>query len=259
MKMKLSAQNVALMAVFAALYYILSLITPYIPAIAIPEVKISLEALIATIFGLILGPYLGALTAFLGTFVSWTLPPGSMSPYVMPFLLAPPINALVTGLIYYKKWKAGFLVFCILITAFLFTPPVQPLTENFHIGVAVLWDKILALLLILPCAKFAGKLSTPKTLPLFYFLLAFIGNQADNMWGSLAFAVPVVYEGIFGLQLDVVRFLFVVSPFVYPAIRITQAVIAAIIAIPLMKALKNTPWLWQETTIISSKIGIHQK
>lgn len=49
--MKLSAQNVALMAVFAALYYVLSLITPYIPAVAIPEIKISLEALIASIFG----------------------------------------------------------------------------------------------------------------------------------------------------------------------------------------------------------------
>jgi hypothetical protein len=39
------------MAVFAALYYVLSLITPYVPAVAIPEIKISLEALIASIFG----------------------------------------------------------------------------------------------------------------------------------------------------------------------------------------------------------------
>jgi len=250
-QMKLSAQNVALMAVFAALYYVLSLITPYVPAVAIPEIKISLEALIASIFGLILGPYLGALTAFVGTFVAWTLPPGSMNPYGMPFLLSPPVNALVTGLIYYKKWKAGFLVFGLLIIAFLFTPPVQPLPENFHVGIAVLWDKIIALLLILPCVKFAKRLSTSETLPFLYFFLTFIGNQADNMWGSLAFAIPVVYEGIFGLPLDTVRFLFVVSPFVYPAIRLVQAVIATIVAVPLMKALKGTHWLWQETTILS--------
>jgi uncharacterized membrane protein len=248
---KLSAQNVALVAVFAALYYVLSLITPYVPAVAIPEIKISLEALIATIFGIILGPYLGALTAFVGALVAWTLPPGSMSPYGMPFLLSPPMNALVTGLIYYKKWKAGFLAFCLLIIAFLFTPPVQPFPQNFHVGIAVLWDKVIALSLILPCVIFAKQLSTSKTLPFLYFLLAFIGNQADNMWGSLAFATPLVYEGIFGLPLDAVRFLFVVSPFVYPAIRLVQAVIATFVAVPLTKALKGTPWLWQEATILS--------
>jgi hypothetical protein len=239
------------MAVFAALYYILSLITPYVPAVGIPEIKISLEALIASLFGLILGPYLGALTAFIGATVSWTLPPVGMSPYSMPFLLSPPLNALVSGLIFYKKWKTGFLVFGLLIIAFFFTPPTLPFQENLYVGIAVVWDKIIALLLILPCAKFARQLSVLETTPLF-FLLTFIGNQVDNMWGALAFATPVVYEGIFGLPLETVRFLFVVSPFAYPAIRIMQAVIATIIAVPLLKALRNTHWLWQEKTIIST-------
>ena len=249
--MRLSTQNVALMAVFAALYYVLSLITPYIPAIAIPEIKISLEALIASIFGLILGPYLGGLTAFVGVLVSWTLPPGSMSPYSMPFLLSPPVNAIVTGLIYYKKWKAGFLLFGMLIIAFMFTPPLQPISENLYVAIA-LWDPLLALLLILPCVKFAKRLSTSKSSSLLYFLLTFIGNEADNMLGLLVFAMPIVYEGIFGLQVEAVRFLFVVSPFAYFAIRFIQAVIATVIAIPLMKTLKGTPWIWQEATIISS-------
>ncbi|MGQ9551276.1 MAG: ECF transporter S component [Candidatus Bathycorpusculaceae bacterium] len=252
--MRLNAQNVALIAVFAALYYVLSLVTPHIPAVAIPEVKISLEALFATIFGLILGPYFGALAAFTGAVVAWVLPPSGMTPYGMPFLISPPINALVTGLIYYKKWKTGFLVLSLLIVAFLFTPPTQPFSENFYVGVAVLWDKIIALLLILPCVKLAGKLSAPKTLPLLYFLIAFIGNQADNMWGSLAFAIPVVYEGIFGLPLETVRFLFIISPFAYPAIRLIQAVAATIIAVPLMKALENTKWLWQEQTILPPRL-----
>jgi hypothetical protein len=249
-KVKLTTRNVALAAIFAALYYVLSLITPYVPAIAIPEIKISLEALIASIFGLVLGPYLGALTAFLGAFVAWTLPPGSMSPYGLPFLLSPPINALVTGLIFYKKWKGGFLVFSLLIIAFLFTPPVQPITENFIVAIAVLFDKIIALLLILPCVKFAKQLSAGQG-SLFYFLLAFMGNQADNMWGSFIFATPIVYNGIFGLPLGSVRSLFVVSPFAYPAMRLIQAFIAMLIAVPLMKTLKGTPWLWKKETILS--------
>ncbi|MEM2999206.1 MAG: hypothetical protein QXX34_01610 [Candidatus Bathyarchaeia archaeon] len=251
MDLKLTSRNVALAAIFAALYYVLSLITPYVPAIAIPEIKISLEALIASILGLILGPYLGSLTAFIGAIVAWSLPPGNMNPFGLPFLLSPPINALVTGLIFYKKWKGSFLLFTLLAAAFIFTPPVQPITENFYIAMAVLFDKIIALLLILPCVKFTKQLAAGQG-ALFCFLLTFIGNQADNMWGSFIFATPLVYERIFGLSVDTVRFLFMASPFAYPAIRLIQAFIATLIAVPLMKTLEGTPWLWQKETILSS-------
>ena len=249
--MKLTTRNVALIAIFAALYYILSLISPKIP-ISVSGISISIEALIATIFGLVLGPYLGAATALLGAFVTWTLPPVGMAPVGLPFLLSPPINALVTGLIYYKKWKWGFLIFSGLIIAFLFTPPVQPLTENSIVAIAVLFDKIIAALLILPCVKFAKQLSAGQGVA-FYLLIAFIGNQADNMWGSFIFATPMVYASPFfgGLSVDAVRFAFLVSPFAYPAIRLIQAFIAMLIAVPLMKTLKGTPWLWQKETILS--------
>ncbi len=247
--MRLSTEQVALMAIFASLYYVLSIFTPYVPAIGVPQIKISLEALTASIFGLILGPYLGTLTAFVGAFVAWTLPPGSMSPYGMPFLLSPPLNALVVGFLYYKKWKAAFATCGLLIIAFLFLPPSQPLTENSLVAIAVLWDKVIALLLILPCVRFAKRLSLPETLPILYFLLAFIGNQADNMWGADIFAVPIVYEGIFGFTLEGVRGAFLISPFAYPLIRLIQAIIATIIAVPLMKALKDTNWLYSEETI----------
>ncbi|MEM2098233.1 MAG: ECF transporter S component [Candidatus Bathyarchaeia archaeon] len=245
--MKITTRQIALIAIFAALYYILSLVSPHIP-IGIGDVHINLEALVATVFGLVLGPYLGTATAFLGALVTWTL--SGMSPANFPFLLSPPINALITGLIYYKKWKWSFLIFSALIIAFLFTPPVQPLTENGIVAAAVIFDKLIALLLILPCVKFATKLNVGRGAA-FYFLLAFIGNEADNMWGSFIFATPMVYEGIFGMPVDVTRSLFLVSPFAYPAIRLIQAFIAMLIAVPLMKTLKDTPWLWQKETVLT--------
>jgi hypothetical protein len=298
------------MALFAALYYVLSIFTPYVPAIGFSNITISLEALMATIFGLVLGPYLGALTSFFGAAIAWILPPGSPTLYGAPFLLSPPINALVAGLIYYRKWKAAFAIFGVLIAAFLFLPPSQPIPENLYVGIAVIWDKLIALFLIIPTVLIARKSLSKKqamglsgitfavmtilgfyiasqlivfniviiiifavlasgiifmttlfivygavfskkatTIGLLYFLLAFIGNQADNMWGSLIFAVPIVYEGIFSLPLDFVRFLFVLSPFAYPAIRLIQALIATAIAVPLMKALKNIAWFSEGETI----------
>ena len=248
---KLTARHTALIAVFAALYYVLSIISPYVPAIGVPQIKIQLEALIASVFGLVLGPYLGFLAALTGAFVAWVLPPGSMSSYGMPFLLSPPLNALVVGLIYYRKWKQAFVTLGVLIVAFLFLPPSQPLTEFWYVGVAVIWDKVIALLLIIPSAKFAKHLSSPKSVSILYFLLAFIGNQADNMWGADIFAVPIVYNGIFAIEdIAAVRGLFIISPFIYPSIRLIQAVFAAIIAVPLLPALRNAGWILQEKTIV---------
>ncbi len=255
--MKLTTRNVALTAIFAALYVILSLVSPHIPALGASNITISLEAMMATIFGLVVGPYLGALSALLGAFTSWAAF-GGMSPYNLPFLLSPPINAMVTGFIFYKKYKWGFTLFGLLIIAFLFTPPVQPLTVNYVVAIAVLFDKIIALFLIIPLVIFAKQLSAGKA-ALFYFILGFIGNQADNMWGSFIFATPVVYGQIFSMPVEAVRVAFLVSPFAYPAIRLIQAFIAMIIAVPLMRILKGTPWLWQKETILSPYQNGQQK
>lgn len=243
--MRISAKEEAFIIVFAALYYALSVVSPYVPAIGLPDIKIHLEAFMASIFGIILGAELGALTAFIGAFVAWVLPPGSASVYGVPFLLSPPLNALTVGLIYSKRWKEAAGVLALLIGVFWFTLPCTPLSQYSYIGLAVTWDKIIALALIVPVALLLRK-SQWKVLPVTFFLLAFVGNQTDSMWGSLAFAFPVVYNGIFGLNVETVRWLFVVSPFVYPAIRIIQAFLAAVVAVPLVKALKSAGWfpLW---------------
>jgi len=234
--LNLSTRNVAFVSVFAALYYVLSII-PGIP-IVFPQIKVELEACIASVFGLILGPYLGSLTALLGSFVAWILPPGNASLYGLPFLFSPVINALVVGLIYMKKYKEAFLTLALLVAAFWFTPPPQPWGQFYYVGLAATWDPIIALLLIIPTMKAARIHSSSRSLGVLYFLLSFIGNEADNVLGSDVFAVPIVYERIFGFNLDAVRLGFVVSPFVYPAIRFIQAIIAMIIAVPLISALE---------------------
>ncbi len=247
----LTAKNVALMAIFAALYYVLSLIAPISIPTGVGNLDISFAALFAAVIGLVLGPYLGTASAFLGAFVSWVLPPSGGNLFGLPFLLSPTLNALVTGLIFYRKWKFGFAVFAALIVAFLFTPPIWPVTDNWLPAVAVLFDKIIALFMIIPVALFAKKLSIAKA-SIFYFLLFFIGNQADNMWGSLIYATPMVYNGLFGYGAADVRIQFLFSPFLFPAIRIVQALIGMIIAVPLMQALSGTPWLWQKENVLSS-------
>jgi len=330
----------------------------------------------ASVFGLVLGPYLGALAAFLGVLVAWALPPGSMGVNNLIFLPSPVINAFIVGLIYNRRWKAAFAVLAVLVAAFWFMPPAQPTAQNFIIGVAAMWDKVLALFLIIPTAILMertlkssgkselGKQGTPERtnlafllsllsailvllnaymiavngdvikfqydiykisfgfkdfvrpmasygylwlligvvmlvgavmlrrnperrllwgglvfsstcvsavigggfviglvlgvlggffgatrtkiqLPsvsnveaLVFFLLAFIGNEADNAWGNDVFALPIVYEGIYQMPLEAVRWAFLISPYAYFIIRLIQAVIATLIAVPLLRNLK---------------------
>jgi hypothetical protein len=250
---KLNTRNVALMAVFAALYYVLSVLTFNISAPGVPQVQISFFAFVASVFGLVLGPYLGTLAAFLGAFVAWTLPPSGMTLYGFPFLLSPPINAFIVGSINYRKWKIAFVAFTLLIVAFLFTPPAQPFAENLVVIAAVLMDKIVALLLIIPLVYFAKRLaSSEKGRYAFYLILGFIGNQADNMWGTLAFSLPAVYQNIFQLPLEAVRAGFLVSPLFYPALRLIQASAVMFIAVSLMRSLEGTQWIWKGKTLLSS-------
>jgi hypothetical protein len=264
-KPNLTTKQIALVAIFAALFVVLAYIgTPIKIPTTVGSIDISFSALIASVFGLVLGPYLGAAAALLGSSIAWaTVPPTAGSVANLPFLLAPFFNALIVGFVFYKKWKWGLAVFAVMIVAFLFTPPVSPITgqssiagltvSNWWIATAVLFDKIFALLLILPLAFFGKKLSVAHGAALF-FIIAFVGNQADNMWGSLAFALPPVYNGIYQMQLVDVQGAFLLSPFLYPAIRLAEAAIATLIAVPLMKALSGTPWLWKKDSIMQNGI-----
>lgn len=247
--MRLSSRNIALVAIFAALYYVLSLILPALYAIGVPNLQIRLEALVASVFGFVLGPFLGSLAALFGVVVTWVFPPSSFSPYGVPFLLSPPLNALVVGLVFYRKWKWGFGLFSLLIIAFLFLPPSQPITDYYYVSVAVLWDKVIALLLIIPTVWFSRKLSVPKYLPILFFFICFVGNQVDNTWGVDIFAVPSVYS-LFGLDLNAVRLAFVASPFFFPALRFVEAIIATIISVPVMRTLRGTKWVIQDKSIL---------
>lgn len=243
---KITTKQVALTTIFAALYVAISVAIPFAIPMGVPGLEIALPALFATIFGIIIGPYLGTAAAFIGAFASLAIL--GMSPYSIPFLLSPPLNAFVSGSLFYKKWKQAVIPFIVIMVAFLFTPPVSGF-NSVQIAIWVLWDKILAVALIAPLIIFRKRLAAGFGAGAI-FLVAFIGNQADNIWGSFAFALPPVYNGIYGMPMEAVQVAFLASPFIYPAIRLIQAFIVTIIAIPLLQVVMKTDWLWSKNNIL---------
>jgi hypothetical protein len=220
---------------------------PFNIPMGIPGLTISLGALIATLLGIILGPYLGTAAALLGAVVAFALT--GAYPTSLPFLLSPPLNALVSGALFYKKWKLAVIPFVAIMVAFVFTPPVYSFNSA-QVAIWVLWDKIIAVALVAPLILFRKQLTVGLGTASI-FLISFIGNQADNIWGSFAFALPPVYNGIYGMQMVDVQLAFLASPFIYPAIRLVQAIIITIIAVPLLHVLLKTDWLWSKDNILS--------
>ncbi len=242
----ITARQVALATIFAALYVVVNVTTPPIP-VGVGGLTITISALLATLLGIIIGPYLGTASALLGAVVSFALT--GMSPLNLPFLLSPPLNAFVSGSLFYKKWIQATIPFVVIMVAFVFTPPVFSF-GNPQVAIWVLWDKIIAVALILPLMMFKKRLAIGYGSALF-FLVAFIGNQADNIWGSFAFALPQVYNGIYGMPIEAVQVAFLAGPFLYPAIRLLQAFIITLIAVPLIPVLSNSNWLWSKNNILT--------
>jgi hypothetical protein len=65
-KLRMSAREIALTAIFAALSWIVSEFVPGIPIIGASGSRISFDASLAPIYGVIVGPYLGFLAAVIG-------------------------------------------------------------------------------------------------------------------------------------------------------------------------------------------------
>ncbi|MEM2145067.1 MAG: hypothetical protein QW279_06885 [Candidatus Jordarchaeaceae archaeon] len=380
---RLTTRKIAMIAVLSALYYVMSFLPGIKVAIgAATPVTIQIEALFASIFGLIMGPYLGSLTALMGAFIAWSLPPGSPSLTSAIFLPCPVMNAFTVGLIYRGKWKIAAASLAFIILVFWFLPVTQPWSQNFYVGVFAMWDKIGALLLILTSNFFKSdkssknnldtngekkkadvttiflttaavlllinswvivaygnpkyqfevfgatlkfNLVTKDFLPLVssvgygwfllgvgilicivltyirpekrmlwnitalmlsclsavigggyivglilgvlgsmlglltkeasyirrslfgdlggFFILAFIGNEADNALGNLIFGLPPVYEGLFLMSTEALRLSFITLPFFYFSIRFLQAAITAFIATPLLRNLRSAGFL----------------
>ena len=97
---KLSARDVAFVAVFAALSVVIIKVIPGFPIVGLSDSQIKFDAALAPIYGLIMGPYLGFLAAFIGGIVlanSW---------FSVLTSFSPAISALVAGLLTQRNYSS---------------------------------------------------------------------------------------------------------------------------------------------------------
>jgi len=98
---KLSARDVAFVAVFAALSAIVCEVVPGIPIVGYSGASIKFDASLAPIYGLVIGPYLGFLAGFIGGVVvadNW---------FSVFTSFCTATSALVAGLLTQKNYRSG--------------------------------------------------------------------------------------------------------------------------------------------------------
>ena len=97
---KLSARDVAFVAVFAALSVVIIKVIQGFPIVGLSDSQIKFDAALAPIYGLIMGPYLGFLAALIGGIVlanSW---------FSVLTSFSPAISALVAGLLTQRNYSS---------------------------------------------------------------------------------------------------------------------------------------------------------
>ena len=181
--MKLSSRQVAVIAIFAALYAVISRL-PGIPTIG-GAGKIEPVVILDPIVGILLGPWIGGLTSLLGNFVAWIIP--STSFYGLLNLPTGPIAAIVSGSLARNtknsNWKFAAIVYAVLMGLWYLTPP----------GREVLYYPFLhwtafALILIFREKAYSflnADVNLKKVLGL--IICSFGGIMANSMTGNLIF------------------------------------------------------------------------
>ena len=241
----LSAREIALTAVFAALSVVIIMFVPGIPIVGMSGARITLDAAIAPIYGLIIGPYLGALAAFLGGIIVAGYKGWHLFPILTSF--CPAVSALVAGTLTSRRqgplrgWIISALPLIILIAGWYCTAIGRgaPLYPVLHLA---------ALCIILLLRGWASDLfnSGGWRLTLSVAASSYAGIIADHMLGNLIFIAGIgwfiplkVVEGwLSGMGLPSVSALFMYMLPVSAVERLTMTAIATVFGVALITALR---------------------
>jgi uncharacterized membrane protein len=229
---------VASIAIFAALYAALRLV-PTVPMVG-TNATFHLSDILAPLFGILLGPYVGGVAILIGTFAAMGL--GTPAPFLGLDFLPAFVVAVSLGFLVKGKW----LHVIALNAALLILYALNPLTSNIidtPIGpVPYLWMHILSfIVLISPLGRKAAKWVTSSKTGLItvgFAILAFVGTMMQHLTGGILYEVipsqithtvlPSAYPGIW-------NFVF----YIYPLERLALIAGAVLIGVPVTKSVKN--------------------
>lgn len=144
-----------------------------------------------SIEGIVLGPKIGFLAAFLGSLIARMLKPDT---FWMFGIIAEPISVLMAGLLARAKWKPVLAAYAIMLSAYFIHPFGRALPFW------TILDILFALLLIYPAAKFSRNLfkTDIKRLSTALILVSFVCIATDSLVRVFLLVPCGLYGSFFG-------------------------------------------------------------
>jgi len=240
--MRLSSKDVSLTITFTALYVVLGFIK-ISPMIGLPGSAITAAAIIAPLIGIILGPYLGTLSTFLGGVVGLFF--GSFIP---PNIASGIATTLCSGLIRKNKRTIAAFLYATLLLFLAFYPTIG----GAWLYPAYLWFQIIGLVvLVSPLQSVAVKHleygNSSKLLPSF-FVTCLVSTLAGQIAGSLTLEAILTPNVVYWLGI------WQTTVFLYPVERVVIAVFSSIIGFSLYQVLGPARFM-----LVLNRIGPREK
>ncbi len=152
------------------------------------------------------------------------------------------VGAIFMALLMYRKHSLALFSAIVLLALFFIAP------GNAYVPLWALWDKYLAILLIIPAMIFVKRTFKPEINLRYLFptvlLVSFVGLEVDAMFGNLLFGL--YSYSLLGMTAKAVGDLYI--PFALAAFweRLIVAFISALVTVPLVIAVDKNPrirWL----------------
>jgi len=222
------------MCIFAALYAVFSLVSLF-PIIGALGRFITLAAVLAPVFGILLGPYIGSAAASVGGFIGWTIAQSGAFGFVS--FIPGGSSALVAGLLTRGKRGTSTAVYVLLLSAMAFFPIIGPV----WLYPLYVWFQLVGLIVLVSPASFMAFRFIQSTKvhesTLGIAVIALVSTLAGQVAGTLMFEI----------------FVFPVNPqiefwrttqwlplaFVYPLERGMLTLLATLVSAPLVRAVRT--------------------
>lgn len=219
---KIGSRDVSLLGALSALVVVADAV-PVTPIIGVPGARFTAGWVAATLSGIVGGPYLGTTAAFVGSLVSAFV--GLRPLFLGPFTpLTPALAALQAGLLARGNWVAGGAAVSALTVAWILTPAAATPPTALYVG-AVAAALVLRRRLELRAERLGGK-SVATALA-----VAYIANATRHALGSL------ILVTVFNFSPE---FFLLAAPLMVVE-QATFAVVTALVAVPVLRALSKTP------------------
>ncbi|MEM2975788.1 MAG: hypothetical protein QW821_05160 [Candidatus Bathyarchaeia archaeon] len=185
--------------------------------------------------GIILGPWIGCATAFIGSSVARFLKPDD---FWMFGIIAEPLGVLVSAFLSRGKWQESIIIYFIMLTAYF----VHPFGRALPLWTVL--DIILAFALILPVAKIGKQIfeKDVKRLAVAVVLVSFVGIATDSLV-RVFLLVPCGLYMLFNWSYDTLYGVFISGAISSYIEDLLVVIVSFLASVPLMLRLHKTPLL----------------